>query len=116
MEKIRILIVSDRSRLVEADIDNAYNAFEKYLSDDRKAIIETITQLDYMACQVWEQHSEKTGKELEMIIHKLDYLENDLVDNCDVLILFPSLDRSGFCEDIEKKWMKKKGYVNVESL
>ena len=116
MKKIRILVVSDPSRKEESDVSNTFSAFKKY-TDEIKPIIHTISGVNGVAWSLHNLIAEEIGQSLGMIIYKQDYKANEsIINNSDVLILLPSLDRSGFCEDIEKKWLKIKGDVNIEVM
>lgn len=117
MEKINILIVSDPSRKEESDIENAYNAFKKYLVDDVKPCLRGISGHNRIAWALYDKYVENFGTLPEMYIFVMDYTSNEeVIKNTDVLILLPSLDRSGFCEAIENKWLKIKGNVNIEVM
>lgn len=119
MEKRRILIVSDPSRHEESDVENAFNALIKYCNSDEYIVsIESIWSYDHIA---WKLIDRKIWlpriNNVDVLLHNCSYERNNLlVLACDVLILFPSLDRRGFLEDLERKWRIRKGYDNLEVL
>ena len=117
MEKINILIVSDPSRKEKSDINNAYNAFKKYLADDSEPHLRSISSYNRIAWALYDKYVEESEVSPGMTIFVMEYSSNEaIIKNSDVLILLPALDRTGFCEDIERKWLKIKGDVKIEVI
>jgi len=117
MESINILIVSDPSRKEDSDIENAYNAFKKYLVDDIKPHLRAISGYNRVAWVLYDKYSEEAMTNPPMFIFIMEYTSNEaIIKRSDLLILLPALDRTGFCEDVERKWLKIKGDVNIEVM
>jgi len=129
---VKIAVINSPERVEKHDLENLLMVLSKYTSIDS---VMTIRGYDTLFNSTWTSYmpglsqvsSDIVSPRYEIFnlvkgalttaLSSANYkVINELLDEADVLIIFPALDRTGLCENIINRWFRLHGYDNLEIL
>ena len=119
---MKVAVINSPERVEKDDIENLRMVLSKYAPVESVVTVRGYDSLIMKDIIVGPPTGDiaplnRIPRTLTSVISPANYkVINELLDEADVLIMFPALDRTGLCENIINRWFRLHGYDNLEIL